>query len=291
MKELVVISGKGGTGKTSLTSSFAALAEKSVLADCDVDAADLHLILEPNVKQTTDFISGNEAIIDEDKCLGCGACWQKCRFDAINRVDVGQYRVDSSMCEGCGVCVEICPADAVDFPESSCGQWFISDTRFGPMVHAKLGIAAENSGKLVSVVREEARKLAQEQNSELIVVDGPPGTGCPVIASITGTDAVLVVTEPTMSGIHDLERVRSLTKHFDVPTFICVNKWDLNPENTKQIEKIAEESGCHFVGKVPYTKEITAAQVQGKSVIESGSEELKTNIKEIWGKLCSQILK
>ncbi|ARN57071.1 ATP-binding protein [Sedimentisphaera salicampi] len=291
MKELVVISGKGGTGKTSLTSSFAALAEKSVLADCDVDAADLHLILEPNIKQTTDFISGNEAIIDADKCLGCGACWQKCRFDAIDRVDVGQYRVDSSMCEGCGVCVEICPADAVDFPDSNCGQWFISDTRFGPMVHAKLGIAAENSGKLVSVVREEARKLAQNRSSELIVVDGPPGTGCPVIASITGTDAVLVVTEPTMSGIHDLERVRSLTKHFDVPTFICVNKWDLNPENTKQIEKIAEESGCHFVGKVPYTKEITAAQVQGKSVIESGSEELKKNIKEIWEELCSQILK
>ena len=289
MKELVIISGKGGTGKTSITSSFAALATNAVFADCDVDAADMHLILSPEVEKTTDFICGNQAVIRADDCLGCGQCAHKCRFDAINKTEDQKYIVDASMCEGCGVCVEICPFKAIDFPESNCGQWFVSQTRFGKMVHARLAIAAENSGKLVSVVREEAKKEAVKQNAELIIVDGPPGTGCPVIASITGADAVLIVTEPTISGIHDMKRVAELAKYFGVKIFVCINKWDINKANTEQIKEFAEKSDCVIVGQVPYTKEITKAQIQGKCVMEVGSEEIQRIVKGMWDNLSSQL--
>lgn len=290
MKEIVIISGKGGTGKTSITSSFASLAKNTVLADCDVDAADLHLILDPEIKTANDFISGNLAVINRDNCLGCEVCLDVCKFDAIKRDDDGSFTIDAASCEGCGVCVEFCPTSTIEFPQRHCGQWFESQTRYGTMIHAKLGIAAENSGRLVSMVRQEAKRVAEKQNADLIIVDGPPGTGCPVIASITGADAVVAVTEPTLSGLHDLKRIIKLTAHFGIRTFVCVNKWDINPHNTAEIERFVESSGCQFIGKIPYSKEVTKAQIEGRSVVESGSEEIKTQITTIWENLNSRLL-
>jgi len=251
IEELVVISGKGGTGKTSLTASFAVLAGNAVLADCDVDAADLHLLLAPRVKERHEFRSGNEAAIRMEECAGCGICREDCRFDAIftKRSANGRpiFAVDPLSCEGCGVCVRFCPVGAIDFPERVCGEWMVSETRCGPMVHARLGLAAENSGKLVAVVRREAQRLAEETGSGLIITDGPPGIGCPVISSLTGATRALVVTEPTVSGGHDLERVLVLTGHFSIPAAVCVNKWDINPEMTERIEEIALKAGSRPV--------------------------------------------
>jgi len=278
MKELVIISGKGGTGKTSVAASFAALADRPVVADCDVDAADLHLILSPQVREKHDFRSGKGAVIRQDDCNGCGICLSYCRYDAVvmsdgssNGSGKSEYSIDPVSCEGCGVCVRFCPEEAIDFPERLCGEWMISETRFGPMVHARLGVAAENSGKLVSIVRREARRIAEENMKGLIVVDGPPGIGCPVIASVTGATRVLIVTEPTVSGEHDLERILSLTKHFNIPAVVCVNKWDINPDMTELIEKKAAAAGAHPAGRIRYDTGVTYAQIEGKSVVEAGT--------------------
>ena len=291
MKELVVISGKGGTGKTSLTASFAALAENSVIADCDVDAADLHLVLSPAVRERFDFRSGHEAIIRQNDCNGCGDCFYQCRFDAIcesiSPSGRKEYSVDPVSCEGCGVCVRFCPEQAIDFPESLCGEWMISDTRCGPMVHARLGVAAENSGHLVFTVRKEARKIAEEKKIPLVIVDGPPGIGCPVIASVTGASLVLIVTEPTVSGEHDLERVLSLTRHFKIPAAICVNKWDLNSEMTERIEKNAIESGASLAGRIRYDSSVTRAQILEKAVVEIDGPAAE-DIQEIWERINKQ---
>ncbi len=281
LKELVIISGKGGTGKTSLTASFASLAEDTVLADCDVDAADLHLLLQPQPVEHHEFRSGNEAVIRQEDCTLCGDCMDRCRFEGILYED-GRFRVDPVSCEGCGVCVDWCPAKAIDFPECIAGEWFISDTRSGPMIHARLGIAAENSGKLVSTVRMAARELAKEKGLSRIIIDGPPGIGCPVIASITGTTMALIITEPTLSGAHDLKRVAALAKHFRVPVAVCVNKWDINPEMTGRIEETARELGAQPVGRIPYDRTVTQAQVAGKTIVEYGSEESVKAVREIW---------
>jgi MinD superfamily P-loop ATPase len=285
MKELVIISGKGGTGKTSVTGSFAALAENAILADCDVDAADLHLLLSPDVQKEHDFYSGYEAIIRTDDCTGCGLCEELCRFDAISSED-GVYRISPFGCEGCGVCVEFCPAKAIDFPEALCGKWFQSQTRHGQMVHAKLGIAAENSGKLVATVRDQAKKAAEAAGSDWLIIDGPPGTGCPVIASISGVDAVLIVTEPTLSGEHDLLRVLQLSNHFKIPAFICVNKWDINPDMTARIEEAAGNAGATVLGRIPYDSSITQAQIQGQSIVEWNDGAASNSIQTLWEKLC-----
>ena len=291
MKELIVISGKGGTGKTSITAAFASLAQNAVLADCDVDAADLHLILLPQVKQTEDFSGGRQASIITEKCIGCGKCAKMCRFGAIklngiaNDIIGKTYKVDSISCEGCKVCVEFCPVDAISFEPAVNGKWFISDTRFGPMVHATLGIAEENSGKLVTLIRKEAKRIAEEQNKNLLIIDGSPGIGCPVIASITGSDLVLVVTEPTLSGIHDLERVSQLTSNFGIQTLVCVNKSDINPEMTERIEKYAKEKGLKVVGKIPYDESFTKAQIMKATLIEytvsNIAEKVKSMFREI----------
>ncbi|MFO7937534.1 MAG: ATP-binding protein [Kiritimatiellia bacterium] len=285
MKELVVISGKGGTGKTSVTASFAVLARNAVLADCDVDAADLHLVLQPDVKKRTVFKSGHEAVINTDKCTGCGLCDDYCRFDALKFEEDAdgnrKYSVDPISCEGCGVCVAFCPAKAIDFPDRVCGDWMISDTRAGPMVHAKLGVAAENSGRLVSLVRKEAAGIAEKNDRDLVIVDGPPGIGCPVIAALTGVSQVLVVTEPTVSGEHDLERVLKLAKHFDISASICVNKWDLNEEMTVRIEKASQAFGAGIAGRIRYDRGITAAQVQGKAVVETDAASAE-DIRAVW---------
>lgn len=282
MKELVVISGKGGTGKTSLMAAFAALAQNIVLCDADVDAADLHLLMQPDIRQRTDFIGGGIAVIDPDRCNQCGTCIEVCRFDAVSN----DFVVDEIACEGCGVCVDFCPEKAIDFPIKTCGQWFISDTRFGPMVHARLGIAEENSGKLVTMVRQEARKLAKAQNRDWIITDGPPGIGCPVIASIGGADAVLVVAEPTVSGIHDMDRVAELAAYFKVPVMVCVNKYDLNPDQASAIEKTANNRKTAFVGRIAFDPVFTDAMLQGKTVIEyNGASPAGDDIRRIWGEI------
>ncbi len=285
MKELVILSGKGGTGKTSLTAAFASLSENQILCDADVDAADLHLLMAPEIKQTTDFVSGNEAIINPDKCTQCGQCMALCRFDAVKETDDG-FTIAPIDCEGCGVCVDMCPEQAIDFPEKTCGQWFISETRFGPMVHARLGIAEENSGRLVALVREQAKKQARDRKIDLILTDGPPGIGCPVIASIGQASAILIVTEPTVSGVHDMERVAQLAKHFKIPAMVCINKFDLNPEQGLAIEAIAEEKGFGLAGRIPFDPEFTRAMIQGKTVLETAQDsDAGRAIKEIWQKV------
>ena len=295
MKELIVISGKGGTGKTSIVAAFAGLAKNAVFADCDVDAADLHLILNPKIRQTTDFSGGKQASIISEKCIGCGKCKELCKFDAINlkgpanEIVNKTFTVDSISCEGCKVCVEFCPVNAIEFNDSINGQWFISDTRFGTMVHAKLGIAEENSGKLVSLIRKEAKQIATEQNSDFIIVDGSPGIGCPVIASITGADLVLVVTEPTMSAQHDLERVIELTKHFKIPVAICINKFDINPEKAAEIETKAKQRNIKVIGNIPYDTAITKAQIAGQNIIEYSNNGVTKQIRSLWSSVTDVI--
>jgi MinD superfamily P-loop ATPase len=288
MKELVVISGKGGTGKTSIVASFAALAKAAVLADCDIDAADLHLLLVPDVQQTADFSGGKLASVVTESCIGCGRCKEVCNFDAPvldgpgNDIVEKTYRIDPVSCEGCSVCVHFCPVDAIRFSEAINGQWFISETRFGSMVHARLGIAQENSGKLVSLIRKEAKKVAAERGSDLVIIDGSPGIGCPVIASITGADLVLIVTEPTLSGRHDLDRVVELTKHFNIPTVICINKYDINPKITDQIKSAAHEWNLQIAGNIAYDSAVTKAQIAAKSIVEYSNGSLKGQIISLW---------
>lgn len=288
MKELVVISGKGGTGKTSIAAAFASLAKDAVFADCDVDAADLHLVLTPTVRQQADFSGGKQASIDSDKCVGCGKCAEMCRFGAIrfdgpgNDVVEKTYTVDPIACEGCKVCVEFCPADAIRFEDVVNGKWFVSDTRFGPMVHAKLGIAEENSGKLVTLIRQKAKDLATEKKSKLMIVDGSPGIGCPVIASITGADLVLIVTEPTLSGRHDLERVSELTAGFGIKGLVCINKADINPQMTEQITDEAQKRGFKVVGQIPYDEAFTKAQIMKATLIEYTGGNVAERVKRMW---------
>lgn len=293
MKEIVIISGKGGTGKTSITASFAALAENAVLADCDVDAADLHLIMDPEITENNVFISGNEAKINHEKCTACGKCYAMCRFEAIKRNEQKTfYEVDPVSCEGCGVCYNFCPEKAVEFSERECGHWFSSKTRFGSMIHAKLGVGAENSGKLVSRVRSAAKEVAEKSDADLILIDGPPGTGCPVIASVTGASAVCIIPEPTLSGEHDMERVLKLVKHFRIPAFICINKWDINPEISQRIIENSVKSGAEIIGKIPYDTSITKSQLLGKSLIEyAPGSETALLLKSIWNNLLDKLNK
>lgn len=289
MKELVVISGKGGTGKTSILAAFASLAGRAVLADCDVDAADLHLVLQPDVRLRHEFRAGHKADIDTTKCTRCGWCLSRCRFNAIawtqtkGNVD---YFVDPLACEGCGVCVDTCPARAIQFPEQVAGEWYESVTAHGPMVHARLGIAAENSGKLVTVVRQQARAIAEQQQIDLLLVDGPPGIGCPVIASITGASCVLIVTEPTLSGEHDLRRVAELARHFHTPACLCVNKWDINPVVADSIEAAAIDLGVIPVGRIRYDVAVTQSQIQGKSLIDTSANGASEDIRTLWKNMC-----
>ncbi|MGE4285208.1 MAG: ATP-binding protein [Phycisphaerae bacterium] len=288
MKELVIISGKGGTGKTSITAAFASLAERCVLADCDVDAADLHLIMKPQILRSESFSGGSRAEIQAESCLACARCAHVCRFDAIsltgpaNDFAVRSFAVDPISCEGCGVCERVCPAGAIKFAPAVNGQWFESNTRFGTMLHAKLGIAEENSGKLVSLLRKEARITAEKEQCDLLIVDGSPGIGCPVIASVTGADLLLIVTEPTLSGLHDLQRVAKLAKGFGLPAMVCVNKADINPQMTERICEIAAELSFEVAGKIPYDNSFTAAQIEGQSLIEYGASEATHLITRMW---------
>jgi MinD superfamily P-loop ATPase len=279
MKELVVVSGKGGTGKTSLLAAFASLAEDKVLCDADVDAADLHLIMNPVVRERHDFVSGHTALIDAGKCTQCGLCRELCRWQAIDE----SFVVDPIDCEGCGVCYYFCPEKAIDFPASTCGEWYLSDTRFGPMAHARLGIAEENSGKLVTLIRQEGKKLAEEKNIDLLLTDGPPGIGCPVIASLGGAAAVLIVAEPTVSGRHDMERVVQLSDFFNIPAMVCINKFDLNSDQAEAIERFAREKNVAVIGRIPFDPVFTQAMVQGQTVIEyDGRSRGAEAARQIW---------
>ncbi len=283
MREIVMLSGKGGTGKTSLTASFAALSEHSVLADCDVDAADLHLVVGATVQQREPFFSGHQAVIRSSECSGCNLCREFCEFNAIYYdEDTAEYRVDPCACEGCGVCVRFCPQQCIDFPEHECGEWFYSTTRLGPMVHARLGSRGENSGRLVTLVKQQAHRIAEKIGAQTILVDGSPGTGCPVIASVSGASHLVMVAEPTLSGKHDVERVLRLAKHFSLPASLCVNKWDINPVLTVAIEELGRRFGAHILARINYDTRFLQAQSAGKSVVEIGPSPVATQITQIW---------
>jgi len=283
MKQILVISGKGGTGKTMLTGAFAELAEKKVMADCDVDAANLHLLLEPVVKERHPFKSGLFAKIDPAGCIGCGQCVDACRFGAISST----FAVRPIDCEGCGFCARVCPVKAIRMRENTAGDWFVSGTRYGSFVHAKLGIAEENSGKLVAQVRQAAKELAEKEGADHVIVDGPPGIGCPVIASLSGVDLAVIVTEPTLSGLHDAGRVIDLAKHFEVEAKLVINKWDINPDMAGKIEQDALERKVPVIGKIPFSKQIMASVIEGRIVTEYVDKKLRETFEKIWETLCA----
>ena len=286
MKEIVVISGKGGTGKTSITASFSYLAGQNVvLADCDVDAADMHLLMQPDFNIAEDFYSGQLAEINSDKCTQCGQCVEICRFDAIS-VKNGQYVVEPLNCEGCGYCSRVCPSDAITMEDQNVGKWFISTTRVGNvMVHARLGIGAENSGKLVAQVKREAKRIAEEMNQEYVLVDGSPGIGCPVISSLSGANFVVLVTEPTLSGFHDLKRIFQLVKKFHIRVGCIINKFDLNPQVTLEIEKFLTKEKIIHLANLCFDDVFTEAMINGQTVVEVGHNDLQKNLTESWEKI------
>lgn len=293
MKQITVISGKGGTGKTTLAAAFASLAENAVIADCDVDAADMHLILKPRVLIKEDYYGLEVARIDSELCIECGKCREFCRYGAVTE----NLEVDPYSCEGCAVCTIVCSKGAVSMGKRISGQFFSSETRFGPLAHARLGIGEEASGKLVSAVRSNAKKLAEQYCKDLIIIDGPPGTGCSTIAAITGTDLVLVVNEPTVSGIHDMKRVLELATHFQIPAVVCINKYDINEENTWLIEKFCTELGIPVLGRLPYDDIATKAMLQEQTVIEyaknsehANENEFANQVREIWAKVEEKLM-
>lgn len=281
MRQMVVISGKGGTGKTVVTGALAALAEDKVMADCDVDAADLHLLMDPKIQERGVFKSGVTARLDQNQCIQCGQCIELCRFGAIN----GDFVIDPIDCEGCGFCKLVCPVEAIEMKENTSGEWFVSETRFGTLVHAKLGIAEENSGKLVALVRQKAKEIAEKNNADWVMIDGSPGIGCPVIASITGIDCALIVTEPTLSGLHDATRVIDVARHFKAPVKLVINKYDLNLEVTQFIEKYCADNNVDLIGKIPFDPSVVKSMVEGKTIIEHTDGPAKEALIEIWGKL------
>ncbi len=278
MKQLTVLSGKGGTGKTSIAASFATLANNPVITDCDVDAPDLHMLLHPETIETQEFKGPKLAEIDLDKCVKCGLCQKACRFEAIS-----DFKVDAMRCEGCGTCTLVCPENAITLKERVSGQAFISKTKYGMMSHALLFPGESNSGKLVTLVRHNARQIAEKEKSNLILIDGPPGLGCAVIASVTGIDVGVIVTEPTVSGIHDMKRVLKLLNHFNVLSLVCINKHDINKENTRKIESFCEKQTIGVVGKISFDPMVTEAMVNEEPVVDYSPENLVSReIKEMW---------
>ena len=281
MKQITVISGKGGTGKTTVTASLAKLANNFVVADCDVDAADLHLLLNPKVGEKTDFFSGQGYTIDNDKCTSCGKCRELCRYDAISE----DYVIDPIACDSCGACFFVCPSEAISRKDNLAGEHYISSINSGetPFIHANLHIAEDNSGKLVALVRKEARRLAKSIEAQHILIDGPPGIGCPVNAAIVGVELALIVTEPTLSGIHDLERIIKVAKHFNVKTKVVVNKFDINVDNTEKIVEICANNGSECIAKIPYDKKVVESLIAGKTIIETFPEHpISMELKKVW---------
>ena len=285
MKQLAVVSGKGGTGKTSVTASFAALARSALLADCDVDAADLHLILSPTVREKEDFSGSRKAVMDTKKCTRCGICEEACRFNAIRELVIDPYA-----CEGCGVCVVVCPDGAIAMEDADTGEVYVSDTRHSAMVHARLNIGEEAGGKLVSRVRAKTRALAEASDKALAIIDGPPGIGCAVIAAIANTDLVLAVAEPTRSGLHDVQRVVGVARHFSITPALCINKSDLNPDITCELKEWAKENDVMVVGELPYDNVVTEAMVAEKAVVEHVPEHpITREITTMWVRLLTML--
>ena len=286
MKEVVIISGKGGTGKTSISASFAQLGGKDiVVADCDVDAADMHLLLNPDFAKAEDFFSGFNAVINQIDCDMCGKCFEVCRFEAID-VDLGEYYVNSLNCEGCGYCAKVCPKNAISMQEQNIGKWYISNTKAGnSMVHARLGIGAENSGKLVAKVKNEAKRLAEKNNKKMIVVDGSPGIGCPVVSSLSGANFVVLVTEPTVSGLHDLKRVYELVKKFNIKAVCIINKSDLNQEKSNDIIEYLNSENIIHICNLPYDESFTEAMTVGKTIVEYNENNIKPILEKSWEKI------
>jgi len=280
IKQLAILSGKGGTGKTTVAAAFASLAKDKVMVDCDVDAADLHLLLQPEILTQEKYFGGRSPRVDLGQCTQCGLCTEVCRFHGI---DNGV--VDPISCEGCGFCFHICPENAIAMEEAFSGDWFVSETLYAPFVHARLGIGEENSGKLVTVVRKKAMEVAQERGLELILIDGPPGIGCPVTASLTGVNLVLAVTEPTLSGIHDLERILKLSDHFKIPSMVCINKFDINLENTQKIASYCRNNGSRIIGEIPYEPKVIEALVNMKTVMEYPCNEVQGIVHRMWGEV------
>ena len=275
MKQVAIASGKGGTGKTSLVASFANFAD-AIIADCDVDAPNLHLILRPEILEKIPFEGMELAKIEEDKCIKCGKCEKACRFGAIE-----DFKVIEEKCEGCGVCQLVCPVDAIGLHKRVTGYVFLSRTRFGGFVYGLLSPGEEASGKLVSQVRKKAEEMASKEGKEMIIIDSPAGIGCPVIASIGNTNLVVVVTEPTMAAIHDMERVLSTAEHFRVKTVVVINKYDINEEMSKEIEEFCRSRSIDIIGKIPFSKKFVEAMIEGKSVVEYDNEIARI-VKNIW---------
>ncbi len=287
MNELVILSGKGGTGKTTVTGSFAHLAKEKIIVDCDVDAADLHLLLDPRIKEKNKFISGVKAHIDIGLCSGCGTCYDLCQFEAIELTEVAEVRQVN--CEGCGVCGHFCPEQAIAFSENHCGDWFISDTDYGTLVHSQLFAGEDNSGKLVFFIKHKARELAESKGVDLLLIDGAPGIGCPVIASISGSDTILAVTEPSLSGWHDLERILDLALHFKTDCYVCINKWDLNPELTDYIAEACEKRNIEVLGRIPYDPLVVQSQINGSPIVCQENSPAGEAINSLWNSLKDQI--
>lgn len=286
MKEIVVISGKGGTGKTSITASFSYLGKTEVItADCDVDAADMHLLLKPDFAESEDFYSGVKAVIHQDVCSGCGKCAEVCRYNAVDVTD-SMYTILPLDCEGCGYCARVCPEKAIAMEEQNVGNWYRSGIKTGgTMVHAKLGIGAENSGKLVAKVKNEAKRIAEEEGRDIVLVDGSPGIGCPVVSSLSGADFVVFVTEPTVSGLHDVKRVYELVKKFGIRSGCIINKADLNHEVTRELKDFLQKEGIRHIIDLPYDETFTEAMVLGQTIVEFNGSKLKTLLSEGWQKI------
>ncbi len=277
IKQLAIVSGKGGTGKTTIAAAFAALARNKVMVDCDVDAADFHLLLQPKILMQEKYFGGRSPRVDLERCTQCGLCTDICRFQAIHN-----GVVDLVSCEGCGFCSHICPEEAIMMEEAFSGDWFVSETPYGPFVHARLGIGEENSGKLVTVVRKKAVEIAKEKNLDLILIDGPPGIGCPVTASLTGVNLILAITEPTLSGIHDLERVLKLAEHFKIPSMVCINKFDINLENAQQITSYCESNDSRLLGQIPYEPKVVEALVNRKTIMDYPCNGVQGIVLNMW---------
>ena len=286
MKELTILSGKGGTGKTTITSALASVANNAVFCDNDVDAADLHLILKPEILEEYTFLGGWQAKIDEEKCSSCGICKKYCRFDAIHFKEEGGLYINPYQCEGCRLCEKVCPQDAITTKQNDNNYWYVSDTRFGKLVHANMGPGEENSGKLVTQVRKKAKEIAEEINADYVINDGPPGIGCAAISSITGVDAVLMVIEPTKSGFHDVKRLIYLVEEFNITAYAVINKYDINYEVCNQIEEFLKMKNISILAKIPFDKSFVEAIVLEKSIVEfDPKSKISDTIKTIWERI------